>query len=69
MEAKKVYQISLVLCGLFLALSGIACLVVATLLNHDSDLRMSPESKSRTYATQYWLGLPVSISNILFIKP
>jgi hypothetical protein len=61
MKAKKVYQMSLVLCGLFLALTGIACLVVATLLNHDTDLKMSHESKSRTYGTQYWLGLPVSV--------
>ena len=60
MKAKNVYQYCLVLCGLFLALSGIACLIVASLLSHDPDLKPSQESKSRTYATQYWLGLPVS---------
>ena len=60
MKAKKFCQVCLVVCGLVLALMGIACLVVATLLDHDSDLSISHESKSRTYHTQYWLGLPVS---------
>lgn len=60
MKAKKVYQMCLVLCGLFLALTGIACLVVATLVTHDSDLKLSHEPLSRTYSTQYWFCLPVS---------
>lgn len=77
MKAKKVYQICLVVCGLFLALSGIALLITASLLSHDPDLNGVLESESRSYETQYWLGLPVSgyscvlltvINAVVFLK-